>query len=69
MPITELGQAVREAREAKGWSRATLAGHARIGATTVASIELYGRAPRLETVRSIARALGVPLADLLEEAA
>ena len=64
MQSSALGATVRAAREARGWSRATLAKQAAVSSGTVSSLELYGTAPRWDTVQSIARALDIDLSTL-----
>lgn len=66
---TALGRNLRTAREAKGWSRATLARESSTSSAAIARAELYGRQPRLSTVRLWAEALGISLADLVTEVA
>lgn len=54
-----LGQRVRAAREAKGWSRQTLAAKSGVSVTTLCEIELYGRTPRTATLELVAKPLGL----------
>lgn len=63
---SELGRTVRSLREGRGWSRDTLARRAGVGEATVARIELYGTTPSLGVLTSLAVALSVPVASLLE---
>jgi len=67
MQSSALGGAVRTAREGRGWSRATLAKRAGVSSGTVSNLELYGTAPRWDTVQSIARALEIDLSALPEQ--
>lgn len=62
-----LGRSLRTLREARGWSRDTLASRAGVGEATIARVELYGHEPSLPVLRSLAVGLGVPLAHLLDE--
>ncbi len=66
---TALGRNLRRARETKGWSRATLARESSTSSAAIARAELYGRQPRLSTIRLWADALGVSLAVLVAEEA
>lgn len=63
-----MGSAIRTAREAKGWSRATLAQKAGVAPGTVSNVELYGTEPRWDTVQAIAAALGLDLDAVLSSA-
>lgn len=65
-PALALGPRLRELREAAGWSRATLAGKAHVGATTIARIELVGHMPGLRTVKALADALGTSVSVLTD---
>jgi transcriptional regulator with XRE-family HTH domain len=61
-----LHQVIRQLREARGMSQAQLALKAKITPAYVALIELGQRTnPSLDVVRRLARALRVPLKDLL----
>jgi transcriptional regulator with XRE-family HTH domain len=54
-------------RKARGWTQADLARRARLAPVTVARLEgSRPQQPDLRTVRRIARALGVPVGELLE---
>lgn len=71
MPDTEPvnpGVKVRIAREAAGLSQQSLASRASLAVRTVARVEA-GEDSTLGTFRAIAEALGVPVADLIVEAA
>lgn len=57
--------ALYEARMTKGYSQVWLARKARISKTSVSLYESGHRTPKPETLRRIARALGVQPADLL----
>ncbi len=56
--------AVRELRRRKGWSQQDLAGASGVGQDTISSLELGRHQPRPSTLRKIAGALGVEVADL-----
>lgn len=66
---TTLGRNLRTAREAKSWSRAVLARESGTSPAAIARAELYGKQPRLSTIRLWADALGVSLAVLVTEEA
>jgi transcriptional regulator with XRE-family HTH domain len=63
-PDPALGVAVRGLREGRKLTREALAYQAGITTNTLAGIELAQSAPGWDTVRSIARALGLSLVDL-----
>lgn len=65
---TALAANLRSAREALGWSRATLARKSGTSTAAIARTELYGKQPRIPTVRAWAGALGTTIAVLLDEA-
>jgi transcriptional regulator with XRE-family HTH domain len=52
-------------RKAKGWSQQDLAVRASIHAITVSEIERGATDPKQSTLEALARALDVPVADLL----
>lgn len=64
-----LGTTLRRTREAKGWSRATLAAKSGTSEPAIARTELYGSSPRLATLRLWAEALEVEVSALLNEQA
>jgi transcriptional regulator with XRE-family HTH domain len=59
------GQRVRSARLAKSWTQAELADVAAVGIARIPVIEAGRVNPRLDTAAALARALGVPLRDLI----
>ncbi len=62
-----IGQRVRSLREAKGLTQGELGKKARLHRVQVTQIEGDRfRSPRLETLRRLAKALGVSLTQLLE---
>jgi transcriptional regulator with XRE-family HTH domain len=65
MATTPLGNALRDAREARGWSRATLADASGTSEPAISRTELYGNQPRLATLEAWASALEIPLVVLL----
>lgn len=65
MATSPLGTTLRTARNARGWSRATLARQSGTSEPTISRTELYGSRPRLSTLMAWADALGLSLGDLL----
>lgn len=57
-----------EIRHKQGWSQRDLAEKAKINFVTIARIESGIYDPRLSTLRALAKALKVKVADLIEEA-
>ena len=66
--LTAFGQAVRQARTARGISQEVFSQRAKLHQTYVSGIERGRRNPTLEVVWRIADALDVCAADLLREA-
>jgi len=62
------GLAVRAARLARGWSQEQLSEAAGLDRTYVSSLERGLRNPTLTTQQRLAKALGMPLQDLIREA-
>ena len=60
-----VAERVVELRIERNLSQETLARKARINRVTLARLERALHPPRLDTLERIARALGVPLADLV----
>ena len=56
---------VREIRKERGLYQHELAARAKLSVQTVRNVEAGRHEPELPTLRKIAKALGVPLADLL----
>ncbi len=54
-------------REQRGWSQRELAKHSKISHVTIARIETGMYDPRLSTLRHLAKALKVRMADLLND--
>ncbi len=63
-PDPALGVAVRRIRKDRGLTQEALAHHAGMTFATVAKLELAQSAPAWATVRAIAKALGVSMAEL-----
>jgi transcriptional regulator with XRE-family HTH domain len=67
MSPRRLGRVLREQREAKGMSQVKLAKAARVGRTYIVKLESREKKnPSLDVLRRLARALGVPVGELLE---
>lgn len=62
-------EVVRELRRRKGWSQQDLADASGVGQDTISSLELGRHQPRPSTLRKIAAAFGVEVADLFREVA
>lgn len=67
MADSTLGTTLRRTREAKQWSRATLAKESGTSEPAIARTELYGSSPRLATLRRWADALEVDVSFLIDE--
>ncbi len=61
-------QVVKQRREAKGLSRASLAEKAGLHQTYIGLLERGARSPNLDTAKSIAKALNTSLSQLIKEA-
>lgn len=61
-----VAQRVAQLRQERGMSQEALAAKARINRVTIARLEAALHPPNIETLDSIARALGVTLADLVQ---
>jgi transcriptional regulator with XRE-family HTH domain len=68
-PPAPLGLELRTLREAKGWSRRTLADRSATSEASIARTELYGHTPKVTILSRWADALDVSVADLLKVAA
>ncbi len=64
-----MGARIRRLREARGMTQEKLSDSADIGRVTLVRIEKGEQSPRLETLMALARALDVPLEELLVEGA
>lgn len=67
MATSALGRTLRSAREAREWSRETLAAKSGTSVAAIARTELYGALPRMSTLYGWANALEIDAADLLVE--
>jgi transcriptional regulator with XRE-family HTH domain len=65
-PLDTLARNLRRAREKAGLSQEALADAAGMHRNAVALIEAGKRDPRVSTVAKLAKALGIPPADLLK---
>lgn len=65
MATSPLGRKLRSAREARGWSRETLAKASGTSTANISRIELYGHVPSLSSVYAWALALELEPSDLL----
>jgi transcriptional regulator with XRE-family HTH domain len=69
MAVLTPGQRIRSAREALDLTRPELATAARVSVSTIARLELNDRLPSALATARIARAVEVPLEQLLDEPA
>lgn len=61
----KVGAEIRRLRKAAGWSQQTLADEADVRRATISELETGERVPKMETLESIARALGVSPAAIV----
>ncbi|MBE8716629.1 helix-turn-helix domain-containing protein [Cellvibrio polysaccharolyticus] len=59
------GRIVKQVRETRGWSQEVLADRAELNRSYVGEVERGTAVPSLSTVAKIARALDLPVSDLL----
>jgi transcriptional regulator with XRE-family HTH domain len=59
------GNVVRQLREQRGWSQERLAGRAELNRSYMGEIERATAMPSLATAAKLARALDVPLSELI----
>ena len=64
---TAIGEAVRSSREAHEWTQTELSRRSGVPQNTISQIETSVQDPRVNTLRRIARALGVSLDDIARE--
>ena len=67
-PNQALGLAIRQAREDAGLSQAQLAVHAGLAVGTLSRLEAGATDPSWSSVKALADALGVPLAQIAKRA-
>jgi transcriptional regulator with XRE-family HTH domain len=61
-----MGMRLKALRQAKGWSQATLAAKAKIAREYVNRLEAGRQDPSLSTLTALAKALKVPLVELVK---
>jgi XRE family transcriptional regulator, regulator of sulfur utilization len=61
-----LGRRIRELRKAKGWRQIDLAQHSGVHEVHISDLERGSREVGIRTLQSLAKALGVKIAELLE---
>jgi transcriptional regulator with XRE-family HTH domain len=68
MPVGTVGMKVKQLRAARGWTQDELAKRAKIARVSIARLEKSpkSRRPGLRTIARLAKALGVPVTELLE---
>lgn len=64
--LAAFGKRLAEVRRAKGFTQESLAEKANVTALTVAYIEQGRQWPRIATLHSLAKSLGVPVAELFK---
>ena len=64
---TAIGETVRSSREEHGWTQMELSHRSGVPQNTISQIETSVQDPRVNTLRRIARALGVSLDDIARE--
>jgi transcriptional regulator with XRE-family HTH domain len=65
-PVEQVAMRLKRLREQRGWSQATLAERAGVSRPYLARLETARQDPRLSTLEKLAKALGVPVARLLQ---
>ena len=68
MPPSRIGRQIKRLREARGWSQSELARQAKLSSPAHVSLLESGgrREPTVSTLKRLAKALGVPVAELLK---
>lgn len=61
------GEQTKRKRNGLGWSQRALAKQAKVAEQTIVNLEKGNYDPRLSTLYKIARALGVPVEELVRE--
>jgi transcriptional regulator with XRE-family HTH domain len=64
--LAAFGKRLAEIRRAKGFTQESLAEKADVTALTVSYIEQGRQWPRISTMQSLAKCLGVPIAELFK---
>jgi len=65
--LVEIGQRIKEARKARGWSQETLAEHVNIHATYMSQIETGKVNMTINILKSISECLSISMRDLVSE--
>ncbi len=63
--LRALGEQIRRLREQKGWSQEEFADRCGLHRTAIGLLERAERNPRLDTLLTISKGLGITLADLV----
>jgi transcriptional regulator with XRE-family HTH domain len=63
--VRSFGMAVRQLREARGWSQEQLAEHARLNRSFIGEVERGAVTPSLITIAKLARAFELPASALI----
>ena len=66
--LLTLGERIKAARQARGWTREMLAVYSRVSATTVGRVERGDHVPRASVLIALAQALELPVEELAAEA-
>ena len=64
--LVALGERIRELREERHWSQEEFADRCGLHRTAVGLLERAERNPRLETLMTVSRGLGVTVSELLQ---
>jgi len=65
MSLKRLHVTIKRLREAKGWNQRDLAKRAKVSPGYVGLMELGQRSPSIAVLQQVAKALGVPVTELL----
>ena len=64
--LERLAMKLKELRKERGWNQITLAKKAGVSPGYIARLETHRHDPKLSTLIKLAKALGVPVTELLE---
>jgi transcriptional regulator with XRE-family HTH domain len=64
--LEALAMKLKELRKERGWNQAVLAKRAHVSPGYIARLETHRHDPKLSTLVKLAKALGVPVTELLE---
>ena len=67
--VNGMCERLKRLREAKGWTQTRLARESGVSQTYISELEAGKSIPTIVIAQKLARALGVPLADLVDDAA